>query len=49
MNEYVEVPAELLKKTATMAKYFEQSYTYADALKPRPTIHKKKTNANARK
>src|SRR5215475_14486906 len=35
MKEYVEVPDELLKNTRELAKYFECSYAYTSALKPK--------------
>ncbi|HKY88303.1 MAG TPA: hypothetical protein VJL90_16220 [Pseudorhodoplanes sp.] len=37
MKEYVQVPATLLKKTATLAPYFDKSYRYASTLKSKPT------------
>ncbi len=42
MKEYVAVPDELLKKTAELKKYFDQSYEYAKTLKPKPTTKKKR-------
>ena len=41
MKEYVQAPAALLKKTATLAPYFDASYRYACALKPKPTTKRK--------
>ena len=35
--EYVDVPEDLLRKTQTLKKYFDVSYDYARALKPKPT------------
>lgn len=35
MKEYVLVPTELLKKTSSLKKYFDQSYNYAKSLKPK--------------
>jgi len=34
-KEYVEVPDTLLRKTATLEKYFEISFAYASTLKPK--------------
>ena len=42
MKEYVVVPASLLRKTATLKKYFAQSCEYIAGLKPKPTKRKKK-------
>lgn len=41
MKEYVTVPASLLKKTADLSVYFELSYAYVAALKPKPTAKKR--------
>jgi hypothetical protein len=41
LEEYVEVPGALLKKTATMKPYFDSSYKYVAALKPKSTTRKK--------
>ena len=41
--EYVDVPEDLLRKTGTLKKYFDISYDYARALKPKPTTKKAKT------
>lgn len=40
--EYVEVPESLLASTKELKKFFEISYNYVAALKPKPT-NKKKT------
>src|SRR5215467_13605952 len=37
LKEYVEVPDALLKKTRELKKYFDISYAYVGALKPKPT------------
>jgi hypothetical protein len=37
LQEYVEVPAALLKKTQELKKYFDLSYAYAASLKPKAT------------
>ena len=42
-KEYVAVPVDLLKKTASLRPYLGQSFVYAKALKPKPTAKKKKT------
>jgi hypothetical protein len=42
LEEYVEVPDSLLRKTAELKKYFDASYAYASSLKPKPTTKKKK-------
>jgi hypothetical protein len=34
--EYVDVPEALLAKTAELKKFFDASYQYASALKPKP-------------
>ena len=36
-KEYVTVPAELLAKTDELAPYFQVSFDYAKALKPKAT------------
>jgi hypothetical protein len=41
MEEYVEVPDSLLKKTGELKKYFDISYAYVASLKPKPTTRKK--------
>ncbi|MBW3599137.1 MAG: hypothetical protein KY475_17935 [Planctomycetes bacterium] len=41
LEEYVEVPSSLLKKTQQLKEYFDLSYVYVASLKPKPT--KKKT------
>jgi hypothetical protein len=40
MPEYVQVPHALLKKTQELRKYFDLSYSYVSALKPKPTTKK---------
>jgi TfoX/Sxy family transcriptional regulator of competence genes len=40
MEEYVEVPNALLKKTQELKKYFDLSYAYVASLKPKPTKKK---------
>ena len=42
MKEYVDVPDALLKKTSELKKYFDLSYSYVSALKPKATAKKKK-------
>jgi TfoX/Sxy family transcriptional regulator of competence genes len=42
MKEYVVVPDRLLRETEELKKYFELSYGYVSALKPKPTKKKKK-------
>jgi TfoX/Sxy family transcriptional regulator of competence genes len=37
LEEYVEVPESLLKKTQALKKYFDLSYACVAALKPKPT------------
>ena len=39
--EYVEVPDALLSSTGELKKYFDASYAYVSALKPKPTTQKK--------
>jgi ABC-type transporter MlaC component len=41
MREYVDVPNSLLKKTQELRKYFDVSYAYVSALRPKPTTRKK--------
>jgi len=41
MEEYVEVPDVLLKKTQKLKKYFDLSYAYVGSLKPKATTRKK--------
>ena len=43
LKEYVEVPDSLLTKTQELKKFFDMSYAYAAALKPKPTQRKKKS------
>ena len=40
LEEYVEAPDALLKKTQELKKYFDVSYLYAASLKPKPTNKK---------
>jgi TfoX/Sxy family transcriptional regulator of competence genes len=40
MQEYVAVPAALLKNTKELKKYLDVSYEYAKTLKPKPTKKK---------
>lgn len=40
LEEYVEVPDALLKKTSELQKYFELSFAYVSALKPKPAKKK---------
>jgi hypothetical protein len=40
--EYVEVPDSLLSATRELKKFFDASYAYACALKPKTTAKKKK-------
>lgn len=37
LEEYVEVPPALLKRTQELKKYFDLSYAYVSSLKPKPT------------
>jgi len=39
-KEYVEVPDELLHKTAELKNYFAESFAYVSSLKPKPTRKK---------
>jgi hypothetical protein len=41
-KEYVEVPDSLLASTRELKKYFDSSYEYVKAMKPKPTTRKKK-------
>jgi hypothetical protein len=41
-KEYVVVPDSLLKKTGELKKYFDLSYLYVSALKPKPSAKAKK-------
>jgi TfoX/Sxy family transcriptional regulator of competence genes len=41
LEEYVEVPDSLLKKTPELKKHFDVSYQYVAALKPKPTKKKR--------
>jgi len=43
LEEYVEVPDPLLKKTQELKKYFELSYEYVASLKPKATKKAKST------
>jgi hypothetical protein len=43
MKEYVEVPNALLKKTQELRKFFDLSYAYVGALKPKATTRKTAT------
>lgn len=49
MKEYVEVPTSLLKKTAELKVYFDQSVCYAHSLKAKPTTRKKNSGAKKKK
>jgi TfoX/Sxy family transcriptional regulator of competence genes len=40
-KEYADVPPWLLADTEQLAPWFEQSYAYTAALKPKPTTRKK--------
>ena len=40
LEEYVEVPDALLKKTTELKKYFDMGYAYVATLKPKPTMNK---------
>ena len=42
LEEYVEVPASLLKNTQELKKFFDLSYAYVGSLKPKPTRRKKR-------
>src|SRR5271169_2778320 len=41
--EYVEVPDSLLASTRELKNFFDRSYEYVSALKPKPTTKKKKS------
>jgi TfoX/Sxy family transcriptional regulator of competence genes len=41
LQEYVEVPDSLLRKTRELKEYFDLSYAYVASLKPKPTTRKK--------
>jgi len=41
MKEYVEIPDELLAKTASLKKVFHASFKYVSSLKPKPTAKRK--------
>jgi len=41
--EYVQVPDSLLSSTRELKNFFEASYEYVAALKPKPTTKKKKS------
>jgi TfoX/Sxy family transcriptional regulator of competence genes len=41
LKEYVTVPDDLLKKTKELKRWFEESYAYAQTLKPKATKKKK--------
>jgi hypothetical protein len=47
MEEYVEVPDNLLAKTAVLAKLFALSVAYAHGLKAKPTARKKTATKKA--
>ncbi len=40
LEEYVEVPGALLRKTPELKKYFDLGYAYVASLKPKPTRKK---------
>ena len=40
LEEYVQVPDALLKRTQELKSYFELSYAYVSSLKPKPTKNK---------
>lgn len=46
LEEYVEAPAKLLKKTEELTPYFAASYAYVSALKPKA---KKKKKSSAKR
>ncbi len=46
MKEYVEVPDALLEETQELKAFYEISYAYVSALKPKPT--KKKAGAKVK-
>ena len=41
-KEYVEVPDALLSKTKELQKFFDASYQWVSAMKPKPTTRAKK-------
>ena len=41
MQEYVQVPDDLLRKVGELAPHFEVSYSYVNALKPKPTTRRR--------
>lgn len=41
MKEYVEVPNDLLQRTAGLQEYLQKSLDYVSGLKPKPTKRKK--------
>jgi hypothetical protein len=41
LEEYVEVPAALLRRTNELKRYFDKSYEYVSSLKPKATAKKK--------
>ncbi|MCE7992935.1 MAG: hypothetical protein HEP71_13180 [Roseivirga sp.] len=41
MKEYVEIPNDLLQRTADLKQYLQKSLEYVSALKPKPTKKKK--------
>ena len=43
LEEYVEVPDTLLKRTQELKKFFDLSYAYAGSLKPKATKREKAT------
>ena len=47
MQEYVEVPAALLKKPQVLQTFFEISYTHVASLEPTPTTRKKTAKKTA--
>jgi TfoX/Sxy family transcriptional regulator of competence genes len=48
LKEYVEVPDALLKRTQELKKFFDLSYDYVAALKPKPTTRKKTTKKRSK-
>jgi len=49
MEEYVDVPDDLMKKTQELKKYFDFSYTYVKSLEPKPIKKIAKTMATLKK
>ena len=43
LEEYVEVPDKLLKRTKELKKFFDLSYAYVGSLQPKETKRKKAT------